>query len=82
VETLQELLNEKSRMNDRDVREYKREKQQQDLRMASMMDEINALKSNQSRKVNENNSEVNTLKGNTKKIESILFFNLTVIIEY
>ena len=50
-------------MNDRDVREWKREKQQLDLRMASMVDEINALKSNQSRKANDNSSEVKTLQG-------------------
>ena len=50
-------------MNERDAREWKREKQHLDLRMASMVDEMNALKSQHNRRANESNSEVSTLKG-------------------
>ena len=62
VETLQRSLEEKSRVYDRDLREWRREKQQLELRSASMTDEINALKSAQQRKGSEANTEMNQMK--------------------
>ncbi|XP_076815768.1 uncharacterized protein LOC143461781 isoform X2 [Clavelina lepadiformis] len=69
AETIQSVMDDKQRNHERDVYKIEREKQQLDLRIASMSDEINALRSNQARHTREDSSELKRLRSEVLRLK-------------